>query len=234
MTLNVLKSTAAILALTTGMAFAASDTQIEAETKTDVEVAAEQTGEFIKKTTEDAANATADMAGDAAQATKDAAEATVTTAGEVADDAAQATKDAVSSAAAATEEAVKDTGQAIENAAASVNADVTVSQPSEFAEMTVGEIIGQNVYGANGEDVGEVDYIFRDGDMLMAIVGVGGFLGLGEHDVAIPLSDFELAQGDLDGLVLNNWDEEELRNAPEFDESTIEALEADVRIGDAL
>lgn len=50
------------------------------------------------------------------------------------------------------------------------------------------ELIGVDIYGPNSEKVGDVtEVIFdRTGRIEMVTVGVGGFLGIGQKDVAIP------------------------------------------------
>jgi sporulation protein YlmC with PRC-barrel domain len=49
-------------------------------------------------------------------------------------------------------------------------------------------LIGVNVYNTANEKIGDVSELIidRDGKVGAVVVGVGGFLGLGEHDVAIP------------------------------------------------
>lgn len=51
------------------------------------------------------------------------------------------------------------------------------------------ELIGKDVYGANNEDIGEVGDVLinRNGQVAGLVVDVGGFLGLGETHVAVPL-----------------------------------------------
>lgn len=51
-------------------------------------------------------------------------------------------------------------------------------------------LVGQNVYGPNREKVGDINNLVLDakGTVVAAIIGVGGFLGIGEKDVAVPYS----------------------------------------------
>ncbi|MEM1149175.1 MAG: PRC-barrel domain-containing protein [Pseudomonadota bacterium] len=91
---------------------------------------------------------------------------------------------------------------------------------SPFIGMTVGELIGMNVDGSEGDTVGEIDYIISRNGGMEAVIGVGGVLGLGEHTVAVPLSAF--AMGD-DTLTIEET-EASLREMPEIDESEIEGL----------
>jgi sporulation protein YlmC with PRC-barrel domain len=78
------------------------------------------------------------------------------------------------------------------------------------------EIIGQNVYTSNNEDIGEVNNLLvgQDGNIQGVIIGVGGFLGLGEKDVVLPMS------------ALTMKDESEERDAHIMVEVTREQLEA--------
>ena len=56
------------------------------------------------------------------------------------------------------------------------------------------DLRGTNVYGTNDEKIGDISDIVidRQGRVVAVIVGVGGFLGLGQKDVAVPFSALEL------------------------------------------
>jgi sporulation protein YlmC with PRC-barrel domain len=51
------------------------------------------------------------------------------------------------------------------------------------------ELMGKNVYGSNNEDIGEIGDILlnKDGRIVGVVLDVGGFLGLGETNVAVPM-----------------------------------------------
>ncbi|WP_375279534.1 PRC-barrel domain-containing protein [Pseudooctadecabacter sp.] len=100
-----------------------------------------------------------------------------------------------------------------------------LEQLSQFTGMTVDQIVGLNVLSADGEDVGEIDYVISDGEGYQAVIGIGGFLGLGEYTVALPLENF--AMNDDDELILDATTEDELNNMPEIDESELEELDGD-------
>ena len=61
------------------------------------------------------------------------------------------------------------------------------------------QIIGQDVYNDNNEKIGVVNdlIIAPDRAVSYAIIGAGGFLGLGKHDVAIRVNNFKLAEGKI-------------------------------------
>lgn len=96
--------------------------------------------------------------------------------------------------------------------------------------MTVGQVIGMNVVGAEDESVGEIDYVVQEGDTLAAVIGVGGFLGLGEYTVQLPMSDFEVI--DEGNLRLASLTREQLKQMPEVDESSLRPLPDDMVVGD--
>ncbi len=61
------------------------------------------------------------------------------------------------------------------------------------------QIMGKDVYNDKGEKVGEVvDLIIApDKAVSYAIIGTGGFLGMGKHDVAIRMNQFKMAGGKM-------------------------------------
>jgi sporulation protein YlmC with PRC-barrel domain len=78
------------------------------------------------------------------------------------------------------------------------------------------QIIGQTVYNGKGEAVGTVDDVIvaPDKSLSYAIVGAGGFVGLGKHDVAVPVSNFRLNAGKL---VLAGATKDALKAMPPFE-----------------
>lgn len=71
------------------------------------------------------------------------------------------------------------------------------STPSAFREMRAGELIGESIYNTGGESLGKIEDIVvnRNDNTVAALVGMGGFLGVGEKRVAVLLNDLEM-QGD--------------------------------------
>lgn len=79
---------------------------------------------------------------------------------------------------------------------------------------------GTNVLGNNDEKIGDVsDILFdKNGKVDAIIVGVGGFLGIGSKDVALPLSAFQVVPGSggtADKLRLSST-KDELKQMAEF------------------
>jgi sporulation protein YlmC with PRC-barrel domain len=63
-------------------------------------------------------------------------------------------------------------------------------------QVMASDLIGQNVVGPNGESIGEINDIIVDqsGRTVGAIIGVGGFLGIGEKDVAVAFDSLEMSR----------------------------------------
>ncbi|MEY8881361.1 PRC-barrel domain-containing protein [Donghicola sp. XS_ASV15] len=100
-----------------------------------------------------------------------------------------------------------------------------------LAQKTVDDVIGMEVEAINGEDVGEIDYVIAGETGVEAVVGVGGFLGLGEYTVALPLNDFAVAE---DETLILSQDADALKQMPQIDESAIESLPGDMVIANAM
>ncbi|MFW5654554.1 MAG: PRC-barrel domain-containing protein [Roseicyclus sp.] len=92
-------------------------------------------------------------------------------------------------------------------------------ESDSFADMTVSDVLAMNVVDANGENMGNIEYLYRDGSgAYMAVMGIGGFLGIGEHTVTVPLGDFTV-DTEQNALFLDRT-EEDLEEMAETDEDT--------------
>lgn len=85
-------------------------------------------------------------------------------------------------------------------------------------QMLASDLIGTSVRGSGEEKLGDINDVIidRSGRTVAVVIGVGGFLGVGEKDVAVPFSQVEIVPvGDADQLTLRRT-KEELKAAPEF------------------
>ncbi|WP_299372508.1 PRC-barrel domain-containing protein [uncultured Tateyamaria sp.] len=121
-----------------------------------------------------------------------------------------------------------ETQEGFETAIDTADAATSDMDDMDAEPMTVAEIIGTNVLTASDETVGEIDYVIKSADGYAAVIGIGGFLGLGEYTVALPLEQFDRT-GDGE-LRLATWSEAELEALPEIDESELESLPSDYEI----
>ena len=78
------------------------------------------------------------------------------------------------------------------------------------------QIIGHLVFNEQGDTVGKVDdlIVAPDTSVTFAIVGVGGFLGVKRHHVAIPVDEFSPQD---DGFLLAGATREAIKSLPAFD-----------------
>jgi sporulation protein YlmC with PRC-barrel domain len=78
------------------------------------------------------------------------------------------------------------------------------------------KILGKAVYNDQNERIGVVDdlIITPDKSVSYAIIGAGGFLGMGKHDVAIPVSQFKEDKGKI---VLAGATKNVLKALPKFE-----------------
>jgi sporulation protein YlmC with PRC-barrel domain len=78
------------------------------------------------------------------------------------------------------------------------------------------KLVGASVYNDQNQRIGKIDdmIVSPDGKVSVAVIDVGGFLGLGKHRVAIPVDQFS----DINAkkLVLPNATKEALKALPEF------------------
>ena len=83
-------------------------------------------------------------------------------------------------------------------------------------------LIGETVYNGTGDDaqnIGEVNDLVlgSDGNVKSVVIGVGGFLGIGEKNVAIGYDKIEWAEKDNDRWIVIAATKEELNALPTFD-----------------
>ncbi|WP_018167951.1 PRC-barrel domain-containing protein [Thioalkalivibrio sp. ALMg9] len=85
--------------------------------------------------------------------------------------------------------------------------------------MQASDIMGTDVKTAGDENLGSVDDLIIDenGQVVAIVVGVGGFLGIGEKDVAIGWGHVTTSGTADDRELRVDVTREELRDAPEFE-----------------
>ncbi|MGG7576526.1 PRC-barrel domain-containing protein [Rhizobium sp. Nf11,1] len=131
-----------------------------------------------------------------------------------------------------TPDVTKPAGDAAQAPAAKPSTDVaqgtylTEQAPDQVSANTY---IGQSVYNANNDSIGSINDLImkKDGGIVAAIVGVGGFLGIGEKDVAVPIEKITIAQNTQDGSLKLTTTEtaESLKAAPEFKTLAMQSAE---------
>jgi sporulation protein YlmC with PRC-barrel domain len=85
--------------------------------------------------------------------------------------------------------------------------------------VTVTDWYKQSVYDQSNNKIGEVSDVLLDksGKVTSLIIGVGGFLGAGEKDVAVPFDAVKVTENNNKKWTLvMNTTKDELKNAPGF------------------
>jgi len=94
-------------------------------------------------------------------------------------------------------------------------------QKQQATDWRGSKLIGATVYGQDNASIGEVSDVLigNDGAIRAAVVGVGGFLGVSEKNVAIPFSALKIA-GKPDSSSIQkitvSYTKDDLRAAPNF------------------
>jgi sporulation protein YlmC with PRC-barrel domain len=88
--------------------------------------------------------------------------------------------------------------------------------PSVPDSVTVTDYYKQNVYDPADKKIGEIKdvLITSDGKIAAFIVEVGGFIGAGAKDVAVPFTDVKGTKKNDKWYLTMNADKDELKNAP--------------------
>ena len=117
-------------------------------------------------------------------------------------------------------------------ASASANAQIAGSQPlsvsvEQSQVLLEGwsvkkSVLGKPVYNDDNVKIGTVrDLIVApDGSVSAAIVSAGGFLGVGSHDIAVPIASLDVRQGNL---YLPGATKEALKATPAFQYAKVES-----------
>jgi hypothetical protein len=93
---------------------------------------------------------------------------------------------------------------------------------AELRDVTTGwsakrQVLGKSIYNDSGDRIGKVDDIIVAPDKAVsyAIISAGGFLGMGRHDVAIPVG--QLKQQSDGKFVLAGATKDALKAMPPFE-----------------
>lgn len=93
-----------------------------------------------------------------------------------------------------------------------------VSPDALYKGFRADQLIGQDVYGANGDQIGEVQEVLvnKDGQITSIVVEGGSFLEIGDAAFRIPWKEIDLTPG-KDGVVARNTTETKAETLGLFD-----------------
>ncbi|MGJ8530355.1 PRC-barrel domain-containing protein [Maritalea sp.] len=126
------------------------------------------------------------------------------------------------------------------------HSDMFSTYEAQQTDLAASNVIGMRVYStemaiandvmiaqgdeANWDDIGEVNDLIlsRDGSVLAVILGIGGFIGIGEKNVAVSMSEIQFVkkQDDADGFFLVvKSNAQALKDAPEYKSTMMDKSE---------
>jgi sporulation protein YlmC with PRC-barrel domain len=96
-----------------------------------------------------------------------------------------------------------------------VNAAITESTQIALGWSVKKTLMGKTIYNDAGNKVGKIEdlIISPDRNLSYVIVGAGGFVGIGRHDVAIPVSQIQDRAGKL---VMPGATQDMIKSMPQF------------------
>lgn len=89
----------------------------------------------------------------------------------------------------------------------------------QAGEMRASELIGTTVRNDAGDSIGDINEVVlsKDGKVAAVVIGVGGFLGIGEREVAVAFESLRLSMdNNQDPAVTLAADKQMLKSAPEW------------------
>jgi hypothetical protein len=93
-----------------------------------------------------------------------------------------------------------------------------IAEQSKEQWLASRNLIGMKVVGPSNEAIGSITDLLvdRNGVILAAVVGVGGFLHIGEKNVAVPFKSLEMTRTGETEKITMRFTKDELQQAPEF------------------
>jgi len=89
---------------------------------------------------------------------------------------------------------------------------------AQGSDIRASKLIGARVANAANETVGDINEVIlgKDGKVAAVVIGVGGFLGMGEREVAVEFSSLRLKQDGGKTVVTIDATKDALKTAPEW------------------
>jgi putative membrane protein len=99
-------------------------------------------------------------------------------------------------------------------------------------DWTAEALIGRTVENSNGDNLGEINNVIinEQGNVVAAVIGVGGFLGIGEKNVAVPFDALEFRTVDPAAARQDKPREEKLEQKRDAAEARFDSEHEDMHI----
>ena len=109
-------------------------------------------------------------------------------------------------------------------------------RPVQADAYLASSFLGESVYTGTGDkaqNIGDVNDIVIDakGQVKSIVVGVGGFLGIGEKSVALDFPKLSWMEANGDRWLLTDASKEQLEALPEFDQTPYQPAPAEMPTG---
>lgn len=108
-------------------------------------------------------------------------------------------------------------GTAATGSATTAQSGTSTQTPTGGQMASADEMLGKNVYGSDNKKIGEVDDVIldNDGKAKQLVISSGGFLGIGEKQIAV---DYDQAKWNAqdEHIQLSTLTQSEVKNMPEF------------------
>ncbi len=94
-------------------------------------------------------------------------------------------------------------------------------QQQQETDWRSSKLVGTSVYGPDNTSIGDINDVLigSDGNVRAVVIGVGGLLGVGEKDVAVPFNEISIQRKpnstSIDKITVS-YTKAELNNAPKF------------------
>lgn len=117
--------------------------------------------------------------------------------------------------------ATPSTAQSQSTLPAADTGQVAFMQNQHATDWRGSKLIGATVYGPDNKSIGDINdvLIANDGKINAVVIGVGGFLGVGEKNVAVPFEKLSVTRkpesASIDKINVS-YSKDELKNAPKF------------------
>ena len=94
---------------------------------------------------------------------------------------------------------------------------------SPSGAVSISLYFDRNVYNSADEKIGTVSDLIvgPDAKITAAVIGVGGFLGIGEKEVAVPFSSMQVVRRDNDWYLVIEGTRDALRDAPAYEDTGV-------------
>ena len=95
--------------------------------------------------------------------------------------------------------------------------------PSPATQWLASNVYNQSVYDPHEQKIGDLTdlIIEKDGHIKSAVIGVGGFLGVGQKDVEIPFTDLKMMTRNGKNWLALERTKDQLQSAPTYDKSSL-------------